>query len=58
MKRKFNEIWSSKIQSKKNTVIPKCDENEEENIPDFSKLFGCQSNINCHIIDNNIKGSI
>jgi ATP-dependent Clp protease protease subunit len=58
MKRKFTEIWTSKIQSKKSKndkeVIPKCDENEEENIPDFSKLFGCQSNINCHTIDNNI----
>ena len=60
MKRKFTEIWSSKIQSKKSKndkeIIPKCgDENEEENIPDFSKLFGYQSStINCHTIDNNI----
>jgi ATP-dependent Clp protease protease subunit len=56
MKRKFAEIWSSKIQSKKSKndkeIIPKCE--EEENIPDFSKLFGYQSSINCHTIDNNI----
>lgn len=57
MKRKFTDFWSSKIQSKKSKKdkeIVTCDENDEEIIPDFSKLFAGQYNPNCYTIDNNI----